>query len=121
MSLIYTTDTFYIPQLIGGLILGFGFIIGGYCPGTSVVALASGKLDAILFIVGVIAGSLIFNEAWPIVKDIYTVTPKGRLLLPELMHMSYGTVVFIVVLLGLGAFVAAEWGEKVMARKGGAA
>ena len=37
LSLVYFSDTWLLPQAVGGLLLGFGFIIGGYCPGTSMV------------------------------------------------------------------------------------
>jgi uncharacterized membrane protein YedE/YeeE len=125
VSLVYTTETFWIPQIVGGLILGFGFIVGGYCPGTSVAAVASGKIDAVVFVAGVGVGSLVFNEAWPLVSKLYAITPKGRFLLTEALHLSYGTLVLLVTLMALGGFAAAEWGEKAMARraaaKGGAA
>jgi len=45
---------------IGGAMLGAGFAIGGYCPGTSVVGLFSGRLDALLFAVGMVIGTAAF-------------------------------------------------------------
>ena len=39
------------------LLLGAGFIVGGYCPGTSIVAGVSGKIDALLFMGGIVLGS----------------------------------------------------------------
>lgn len=42
---LYVPLTFIWPQLVGGLFLGAGFILGGYCPGTSVVAAAIGKIE----------------------------------------------------------------------------
>jgi uncharacterized membrane protein YedE/YeeE len=50
--------TFVWPQVVGGLILGIGFVVGGYCPGTSLVACATGKLDGMVFAGGLIAGML---------------------------------------------------------------
>lgn len=120
LTKIYTPDTFILPQIVGGLLLGFGFIVGGYCPGTSGVGVATGKIDAVVYVGGVMAGSLVFNEAWPLVKTFYTATPKGRLLLTDALHLEYGTAVFLVTLVALAGFVAAEWGERVMARKAGA-
>ena len=49
---VYVPETFVWPQLLGGILLGAGFILGGYCPGTSLVAAAIGKIDALLFMVG---------------------------------------------------------------------
>ncbi|MCP4628014.1 MAG: YeeE/YedE family protein, partial [bacterium] len=44
-SLIYLNPTYLWPQVVGGLIMGVGFVVGGYCPGTSLVASATGKID----------------------------------------------------------------------------
>ena len=35
---LYIEPTSYPAQLLGGLVFGAGFVIGGYCPGTSVAA-----------------------------------------------------------------------------------
>ena len=56
LSLVYIQPTYLWPQIVGGLLLGVGFVVGGYCPGTSLVALATGKLDALVFVAGVFAG-----------------------------------------------------------------
>ena len=49
ISMVYVSPTYLLPQLIGGLVLGLGFIVGGYCPGTSVVGMSTGRLDAFAF------------------------------------------------------------------------
>ena len=56
LSLVYLVPTFLLPQVVGGLILGVGFVIGGYCPGTSVAATATGRLDGLLYVLGIFAG-----------------------------------------------------------------
>ena len=55
--------TFVWPMLIGGVVLGIGFIVSGYCPGTSLVASASGNVDGMAAFAGVIVGTLIYAEA----------------------------------------------------------
>ncbi len=112
LSLIYLTDTFLLPQILGGLLLGFGFVIGGYCPGTSVVASSTGKLDGVIYLLGMMAGIFVFGLAYPLVKDLYYATPMGKVTLPELLNIPYGVIVFAVVLMAVGAFALAEWGEK---------
>ena len=116
LSLIYLTPTFLLPQVTGGLLLGFGFIIGGYCPGTSVVAVATGKLDAIVFLVGVSAGILLFGEVYPSIKGFAHSNSMGVVTMPEFFHLPYGLVVFAVVVMAIGAFMAAGWAEKKFAK-----
>ncbi len=117
ISLVYISDTYLIPQVVGGLILGMGFTIGGYCPGTSFVAFSTGAKDGLVFIVGVAFGIFVFGELFPFIESFFYSTPMGKVTLPEFFGLSYGMVVFLVVLMALGAFAAAEWGEKVIAKK----
>jgi hypothetical protein len=117
LSLVYVGETYILPQVIGGLILGFGFIIGGYCPGTSVVSVATGRLDGFVFLAGVFAGIFVFAEMFPLLENFYYSTNMGKLTLPGYFNLPYGLVVFFVVLMALGAFAAAEWAEKKFADK----
>ena len=56
-------DSIAVPQAamvataVGGALVGAGFAMGGYCPGTSVAGLFSGRLDALVFVVGVVLGT----------------------------------------------------------------
>ncbi len=119
LSLVFVNPTFLLPQIAGGLILGVGFVIGGYCPGTSCVSAATGRIDGVVFLAGVLGGILAFGESFPLVQGFYGSTAMGEVTLPRLLGVPYGVVVFAVVLMALGAFAAAEWGErKTAARKG---
>ena len=115
LSLIYVGETYIVPQVVGGLILGVGFVIGGYCPGTSMVSFSTGRLDGLVYIFGLIAGIFVFGEMFPLISDFYNSTNMGSLTLPQYFDMSYGLVVFFVVVMALGAFAAAEWAEKKFA------
>ncbi len=117
LSLVYVSPTYLVPQIVGGLILGVGFVIGGYCPGTSCVSAATGRYDAMVYVTGIIAGVFVFGEAYPLLKDFYSSSAMGRITLPELFGVSYGLVVFLVVLMAVGGFVGAEWVEKKLAAK----
>jgi hypothetical protein len=117
LSLVYLTPTFLLPQVIGGLILGVGFVVGGYCPGTSCVAASTGRIDGMVYLLGIIFGIFIFGEGFPLISGFYASTPMGQITLPQVAGLPYGLLVFLVVLMALGGFVGAEWVEKKMAAK----
>lgn len=117
LSLVYFGPTYLVPQIVGGLLLGIGFVIGGYCPGTSVVALSTGKVDALFFLLGVTAGIFAYGEAWPVIQGFANSTNLGELTLPQVFGLRYGLVVFLVVMMALGAFKGAEALERRMGRK----
>jgi len=112
-SLVFIQPTYLWPQIVGGLLLGVGFIVGGYCPGTSMVAVATGKLDALAFVAGIFAGIFAIGEAWPAIAGFANSSALGRLTLPEVFGLSPGLVVFLVVLMAVGCF----WGARALERR----
>ena len=116
LSSIGILETFWLPQLVGGLILGAGFIIGGYCPGTSLVGSASGKIDAMLFVAGLLGGSLAFVLGGSTFVPLQNATPMGRVLLHEFFGLPSSVVVFGVVLFAIGCFVAVAKVEALVNR-----
>jgi uncharacterized membrane protein YedE/YeeE len=116
MSLVYISPTYLWPQVVGGLLLGVGFVVGGYCPGTSMVAVATGKLDALVFVGGIFAGIFAIGEAWPAIVGFAESTALGRQTLPAVLGLPSGLVVFLVVLMAIGGFGAASALEKRFSR-----
>lgn len=112
LSLVYVSPTYLWPQIAGGLALGAGFAIGGYCPGTSVAATATGRLDGLAYVAGLLAGTLVFAEAFPLLKGFYLSGDLGRLTLPDVFELPYGLVVFGVVLMAVTGFWGAAWIER---------
>ena len=117
LSLVYVSTTYLAPQALGGLLVGIGFVVGGYCPGTSMVALATGKVDALVNVLGIAFGVLVIGELWPSILGFAFSTDLGRLTLPEALGLPHGLVVFLVVLMALGGF----WGAAALEKKFGGA
>jgi rhodanese-related sulfurtransferase/uncharacterized membrane protein YedE/YeeE len=114
LSLVYLVPTFVVPQIVGGLLLGIGFVIGGYCPGTSCVSAVTGSIDGMVYVAGMIGGLVGFAEVYPYVQSYVQITPMGQITLARLFNLPYGLLVFAVVLMALAAFAAAEWAEKIV-------
>jgi len=119
LSLVYVSPTYIVPQALGGVILGFGFVIGGYCPGTAAVSTSTGRFDGMVYLTGVIAGIFIFGEAFPLVREFYSSTPMGSVTLPQLLNLPYGLIVFLVVAMAIGGFAGGTRLERMMAAKKG--
>lgn len=101
-------STYIWSQIVGGLILGAGFVTAGYCPGTSIVGAVSGKLDAIFTLLGVVLGIGVFEETYAYLKDFYHSGYMGEISLATWAGVPTGVVVLAVVLMALGAFWAVE-------------
>jgi rhodanese-related sulfurtransferase len=116
-SLVYVNPTYLWPGIVGGLIMGFGFILGGFCPGTSLVSAAVLKLDGIIFVVGVLFGIFAFGETVGYFEEFWHSSYLGRFTLPELFGVSTGWVVLGVVLMALAMFAGAEQMERIFGGK----
>ena len=84
--------------------MGVGFVIGGYCPGTSFCGAAVGRIDAMLFVLGGLIGAFAFGEAFPRVQDVYAAWSLGDLTLPAALGVSPGIVAIAWALVATTAF-----------------
>ena len=107
-NLIWVPPTYLWPGIVGGLIMGVGFIIGGFCPGTSLVGFATGKIDAVFFVFGVLFGIYLFGETISSYDVFFDSSYMGRFTLPELFNVSYGVVVLSIVVAALLIFIMAQ-------------
>lgn len=108
LPMVFLPPTYVVPQLLGGVVFGVGFVMGGLCPGTSCVSASTGKTDGFVVVGGMLFGVFVFNEAFPVLEGVYRSTPMGPVTIPELIGAPFGVVVFALVALAIGAFVGAE-------------
>jgi hypothetical protein len=109
--------TYLWPQLAGGLLLAAGFLISGYCPGTSLVATASGNIDGLFAFLGVIGGSLIFGELQPSLAAFHVSGEMGHLFLYDLLGVSPQLLAVGVTLAAIAMFFGAEKVEAIFTRR----
>jgi uncharacterized membrane protein YedE/YeeE len=101
---IYINGTYIWPQVIGGIVFGFGFVLAGLCPGTSCVAVFTGKLDGLAVFAGIFTGLILFAETEPALKGLVNTSSLGDVSLYELFHMNYGALTFLIALIAILAF-----------------
>ena len=115
---VFVPPTYLWPQIVGGLLLGVGFVVGGYCPGTSVVSVASGKLDGMVYVLGFFAGLAVFPYLFDAMDGFYgagalgVVTLFDWLPLPPLLLAAVFVVVAVASFFGvvrLERWASARW------------
>lgn len=117
LSYVYINETFLTSAILGGMIMGAGFIMGGYCPGTSFCGAAIGKIDAMIFIVGLFLGVFIFGEGYPLWEGIYKAAYMGTPKISDFFGISEGVIALLVIIAALLMFWGGEWAEKKFPRE----
>ncbi|HOO51747.1 MAG TPA: YeeE/YedE thiosulfate transporter family protein [Alphaproteobacteria bacterium] len=59
----------YWGVMLGGALLGTGFALAGYCPGTGLAAAATGRKDAVIFVIGGLLGAFAYTLIYGAIKD----------------------------------------------------
>ncbi len=111
MSRVWVNPTYLWPGIVGGLVMGVGFILGGFCPGTSVVAASTLKLDGALFLLGALVGVWLFGETVGSYEPFFLSSNMGRFTLPDWLGLPTGVTLVLVVLMALAMFWFAELSE----------
>jgi len=104
LDLVYLPETFILPQAIGGVVFGAGFLVAGLCPGTSCVAAASGRRDGAGVMAGMLLGVWIFNVAFTWMAPLYSATPLGAVRLTDLLGVTRGIGVAAIAVMALVGF-----------------
>lgn len=117
LSLVYVNPYYIYSAILGGVVMGAGFIIGGYCPGTSFCGASIGKIDAIVFIVGLFIGVAIFGGGYGWWDDLYMAKYLGSPKISEVLGMSDGVFALVLILVALGMFWVADWAETKFKRE----
>ncbi|MBN1535729.1 MAG: YeeE/YedE family protein [Anaerolineales bacterium] len=116
-NLIWVNPTYLWSGIIGGLIMGVGFIIGGFCPGTSLVSMATFKIDGGFFALGTLFGIFVFGETEQLFDAFYNGSYYSRLTLPEFLGLPVGVTVLLVVLMAVFMFWGGEQLERIFGGK----
>ena len=116
-NLIWVNPTYIWSGIVGGLIMGVGFILGGFCPGTSLVALATLKIDGFFFVLGSLVGVFLFGETVDLYRYFFNGSYLGRLTLMDVFKIPTGVVVILVTLMAVFMLWGGEQLEKIYGKK----
>jgi hypothetical protein len=117
LNMVYVNPYYLGATLIGGTIMGAGFIMGGFCPGTGISALSIGKIDALFFLFGGMAGAFAFAESWPLIQTIAMGSYRGPVRMDEWMGVAPGIFTLILIVAAIGLFWLADVAERLFPRR----
>jgi hypothetical protein len=111
---LFVPTSLVVASAVGGALVGSGFAVGGYCPGTSVVGLFSGRLDALVFIVGLVLGTFVFAGLYG--PAIEALMAAGEVQTGDTISDAYGIPqIAVIAILGVAlvaVFYAGAWFER---------
>lgn len=117
LDLVYINPTYVPSAIAGGVIMGAGFIMGGFCPGTSFCAASIGKIDALVFIGGLFIGIIVFAEGYPLWEGFYQAGFKGIPKLSESLGVSDGLLALGLIIAAVCMFYIGEYAERKFPRE----
>ena len=111
-STLYIQPTFLTSAIVGGIIMGVGFSMGGFCPGTSLCAAAVGRIDGLVFFGGMFIGVFLFSESFPLFESMFYSGSQGAKMINSVLGISPELFTFLLVLAAAGMFMGASWLER---------
>ncbi|MCX8043898.1 MAG: YeeE/YedE family protein [Desulfobacterota bacterium] len=86
----------------GGLVFGIGWGLLGYCPGTSIGAVAEGRIDGLWGVLGMLVGAGVYAELYPWFKNtLLTFGDFGKITVPQALGVGHWFIIPIVIIAGL--------------------
>ena len=109
ISQLYIQPTYLWAAIIGGMIMGVGFLAGGFCPGTSFCGAAIGKIDAIVFVIGLAIGIFVFAEAFNVLEPLFNGSNLGHITMVDILNISPYWIILIFTIIAIVSFVFSDW------------
>lgn len=108
MTMLYIHPTYLWGAIIGGAIMGVGFVAAGFCPGTSLCAVAIGKIDAIVYVLGIMVGVFVFSLLYNVLEPIYNGYYQGNVTLMESFNVDPYWFVFLFTIAAVIIFALSD-------------
>ncbi len=116
LNQVFVNEFYVYASIVGGVIMGAGFIMGGFCPGTGLSALSIGKIDALFYVLGGFGGAFLFAETYPLIQNLANGSYKGPLKIDYALGLPTGIFILILIAAAAVMFWIGELAEKRFAR-----
>ena len=88
--------------------MGIGFIAAGFCPGTSLCAVAIGKIDAIVYVIGIMIGIFLFSQMFDLFEPLYNGYFFGNVTLVDSLGIDPYWFIFIFTIAAVILFALSD-------------
>lgn len=116
LNRIYVNEFYVYSTITGGVIMGIGMIMSGFCPGTAFSAASIGKIDAMIFVAGIFLGIYIFAEGYPLWKSLHLGDNLGGLKLSDAIGITDGIFALAMIIIAVIMYWVLEKIEPIFER-----
>ena len=116
LNQVFVNEFYVSASIVGGIIMGAGFIMGGFCPGTGLSAMSIGKIDAMAYVAGGLAGAFLFAETYPYIQTLANGSYKGALQIDKALGIPTGIFILLLIAAAAVMFWVGEMAEKRFSR-----
>jgi uncharacterized protein len=116
LNQVFVNEFYVSASITGGVIMGAGFIMGGFCPGTGLSALSIGKIDALAYVIGGLTGAFLFGETYPLIQNLANGSYKGAVKIDQALGIPTGLFIFLLICAAVAMFWIGELAEKRFSR-----
>ena len=99
----------HLGVALGGGILGLGWAIAGYCPGTGLAAVGAGRKDGLFFILGACLGAFLYMLSYALFADTSLFNPilADKVTLADGYHAPVSGLPAELRALGIAGYISA--------------
>ncbi|BCS32971.1 hypothetical protein TBR22_A21950 [Luteitalea sp. TBR-22] len=102
VTTLHVKATLLGANVLGGVLFGVGMAVLGLCPGTAIAAIGEGNRDAVIGVLGGIAGAGLYAETHPwFVAHVLPLGAWGKLTLPSMTGLPWGVWMAVFALVAV--------------------
>ena len=116
---VFIPTTYLWPYMVGGALFGLGMVMSGWCPGTAIIGFATGKLDAVVFLIGLMVGMYFYFDYFDYIIEFANSGNMGKYTIHEALGGDiYTSSYLLTVIIGVGLMIFMRTMKSIRDKKG---